>query len=252
MVTGIIGVGHLGKIMVEALLAAGHAPESLLLSSRGKAEGLARTHGLRLAVDNAQVVTQADLVLLAVRPRDAVAAVTGLPWRAGQKLVSVCAGVLVGQLAAVLPQGVSVHRVMPLTAAAQAASPTTLYPDDPEVATLLKAFGPVLPLASEAEFETATVSAAVYGWVQKLVQLTAEWSTAQGLPAETARQLAALTTVAAGRNVADSPLSMAVLLEELVTPGGITERGLITLQEAGALNAWEVACDAVKAKLAGR
>lgn len=252
MVTGFIGVGHLGKIMVEALLAAGHPPESLLLSPRGKAGDLTRTHGLRLAGDNAEVVVGADLVILAVRPKDAVAAVTGLPWRAGQKLVSVCAGVLVGQLQAVLPQGVQVHRVMPLTAAAQAASPTTLYPDDAGVSALLSAFGPVLPLASEAEFETATVSAAVYGWVQKLVQLTANWSAAQGLPPETARQLAALTTVAAGRNVADSPLSMEVLLQELVTPGGITERGLITLREAGALQAWDAACDAVKAKLAGR
>lgn len=252
MVTGIIGVGHLGKIMVEALLAAGHAPESLLLSPRGKAADLAQHHGLTLGEDNASVVAQADLVILAVRPKDAVGAITGLLWRAGQKLVSVCAGVLVGQLAAVLPPGVAVHRVMPLTAAAQAASPTTLFPADAEVASLLAAFGPVLPLRSEAEFETATVSAAVYGWVQKLVQLTADWSASQGLPHETARQLAALTTVAAGRNVADSPLSMEVLLSELVTPGGITERGLITLREAGALQAWEQACDAVKAKLAGR
>ncbi len=249
MVIGILGVGHLGKILVEALLAAGE--RDLLLSPRGKAADLAARHGLRLAADTAELLT-ADVVILAVRPKDAVAAVAGLPWRAGQKIASACAGVKVASLAAVLPAGVSVHRIMPLTAAAQAASPTTLFPADADLERLLSAFGPVLPLGSEAEFETATICAAAYGWIQKLVQLTAEWSVAQGMPAASARQLSALTAVAAGRNIASSSTPMDQLLLELVTPGGITDRGLDLLQDRGALAAWEEACDAVKAKLAAQ
>ncbi|MGV8987751.1 MAG: pyrroline-5-carboxylate reductase dimerization domain-containing protein [Cypionkella sp.] len=252
MMIGVIGVGHLGKILVEALLAAGIPAQDLILSPRGKAMDLAARHGLRLAADTASLVEQAEVVLLVVRPKDAVEAITGLPWRKGQSLVSACAGVKVAQLAEQLPPGVAVHRIMPLTAAAQGASPTTLFPADPQIARLLAAFGPVLPLGSEAEFETATVCAAVYGWMQRLVQLTAEWSVEQGLPAPVARQLAALTTVAAGRNVADSPLPMDQLLEELVTPGGITEAGLQLLEGKGALGAWSAACDVVEARLSGR
>ncbi len=247
---GILGVGHLGKILVEALLAAGH--RDLLLSPRGKAGELAVRHGLALAKDNAALVAASDIVILVVRPKDAVAAVAGLPWRAGQKIASACAGVTVGALAAGLPEGVTVHRIMPVTAAAQQASPTTLFPADAGLERLLEAFGPVLPLGSEAEFETATVCAAVYGWVQKLVQVTADWSVAQGLPESSARQLAAQTAVAAGRNVAGSDMSMEQLLKELVTPGGITERGLGVLETRGALAAWEEACTAVQDKLAGR
>jgi pyrroline-5-carboxylate reductase len=152
----------------------------------------------------------------------------------------------------VLPKGVKVHRIMPVTAAAQAASPTTLYPADDDLARLLMAFGPVLPLGSEAEFETATVCAAVYGWIQKLVQITADWSVVQGLPEASARQLAALTAVAAGHNIAGSTTSMEQLLTDLVTPGGITEKGLNLLEARGTLAAWEDACGAVRDKLAGQ
>lgn len=252
MIVGILGVGHLGKILAEALLAAGHAPAALLLSPRGKAAEVSVRLGLPLAADNAALVAAADVVILVVRPNDAVAAVTGLPWRAGQKVVSACAGMRVALLAAALPDGVAVHRMMPLTAAAQGASPTTLFPDDAGLERLLSAFGPVLPLASEAEFETATVCAAVYGWVQKLVQITADWSVAQGLPEAAARQLAALTTVAAGANIAGSGVPMERLLADLVTPGGITERGLDVLEARGALTAWVAACDTVRDRLAGR
>ena len=250
MVIGILGVGHLGKILVEALVAAGH--QEVLLSPRGKAADLAKRHGLRQAVDNADLVAASDLVFLVVRPKDAVAAVAGLPWRAGQKIVSACAGVKLADLAAVVPEGVSVHRIMPVTAAAQAASPTTLFPADGALEHVLAAFGPVLPLGSEAEFETATVCAAVYGWMQKLVQLTAEWSVDQGLPEASARQLAALTAVAAGRNIAGSTTPMDQLLTDLVTPGGITEKGLNLLEARGALVAWDEACGAVRDKLAGQ
>ena len=250
MVIGVLGVGHLGKILVEALLAAGQ--HDLVLAPRGKAAELADRHGLRLATDNAGLVAVADVVVLAVRPKDAVAALAGLPWRAGQKIASACAGVKVAALAAAVPAGVSVHRIMPLTAAAQGASPTTLFPTDAGLERLLEAFGPVLPLRSEAEFETATICAAVYGWMQKLVQITADWSVAEGLPEASARQLAALTTVAAGRNIAGGSAPMERLLADLVTPGGITERGLHLLEARGALVAWEEACSAVRDKLAGR
>jgi pyrroline-5-carboxylate reductase len=250
MALGILGVGHLGAILVEALLAAGQ--RDLLLSPRGKAAALAERHGLTLAPDAAALVAGSETVLLAVRPKDAVAAVAGLPWRAGQRLVSACAGVKLQALAEVLPPGVSLHRIMPLTAAAQGASPTTLYPADPVVEALLAAFGPVLSLGSEAEFETATVCAAAYGWLQRLVQITADWSVAQGLPEASARQVAALTAVAAGRNIAGSAAPMERLLADLVTPGGITDLGLTLLEERGALAAWEEACAAVRARLAGQ
>lgn len=250
MRVGFLGVGHLAEAMIEGLTRApGPAPD-LVLSPRGRAARLAERLGLRLASDNAALVAEADMVILATRPADAVAAVASLPWRAGHILVSACAGVTIASLEREAGPA-AVMRIMPLTAAALGASPTAAFPLLPAVAPLLGRLGPVIPLESEAQFDVATVSAAVYGWVQDLIRTSESWSTRRGMAPETARRLAAATFVAAGRMVGEQPDPTEVLMARLVTPGGITERGLEVLAENGVNEAWEEACDAVLAKLNG-
>lgn len=245
---GFLGVGHLAGAMIEGIVRYGPPPFDIVLSPRGFGAGLAARHGFGLAHDNAALVSGADIVVLAVRPHDALGAVSGLPWRDGQILVSACAGVPIAALAgAVAPA--AVMRIMPLTAASIGASPTTVFPDRPEARPLLSRLGSVIPLASEAAFETATVSAAIYGWAQNLVGIGSAWSEAHGLAPETARWLAAETFVAAGRMIAERDEPLDALLASLVTPGGITERGLRVLDAAGVPDGWRCACDAVLDRL---
>lgn len=246
---GIIGVGHLAAALLAGLHRAGFAPGEVLLSPRGRAAEMAVRYGHPLARDNADLVARCDLVLLVVRPAAAPGAVAGLPWRARQVLVSACAGVPI----AALDTGPARRmRIMPLTAAEVGASPTACFPDLPEARRLLEALGPVIPLTSEAEFEIATVSAAIYGWAQDLIARSAEWAAAQGLDPLVARRLNALTFAAAGALIDSKPEPMAQMLHELVTPGGITERGFQILKAHGVSAGWEAACDAVMDKLKGR
>lgn len=245
---GIIGVGHLASAIVARLMETGWPAKDLALSPRGKSAELANRYKLTIAPDTASLVEMCDAVLLAVRPADTVAAVKGLPWRAGQILVSACAGVRIDALQQAAPH-VRIARIMPLTAATLGASPTTIFPDLAAIRPLLERLGSVLPLRSEAEFEAATTTAAVYGWAQELVRLTTDWLVAQGIDAATARQLTARTFTAAGLLTAEAPESIEALMHGLVTPGGITELGLKTLAAHGAPEAWQHACAAVLARL---
>ncbi|MCF3639267.1 NAD(P)-binding domain-containing protein [Rhizobium sp. TRM95111] len=249
MSVGILGVGHLAQSLIESLLRSGLPAADIVLSPRGKAPSLADLHRLRLAADNRALVEDTDLVLLAVRPEDAPAAVAGLPWRVGQVVVSVCAGVPLEALA-VAPA--EVVRAMPLTAAAIGASPTVYFPDNGVARDLIGRFGTAIPLASEADFEIATVNAAVYGWAQDLIRRTAGWSVERGADAATMRRLVALTFVAAGRMMAEKPEPMEEILADLVTPGGITELGLGILEARDQPGAWQAACTAVHRRLADR
>ncbi len=246
---GILGVGHLAESIIHGLLRSGTAPADIMLSPRGKAASLAERHGLRLAADNKALIEAADVLILAVRPADAPAAVVGLPWRDRQIVISVCAGVPLASLAVAPARAV---RAMPLTAAEIGASPTPYFPDIAEAAAVIGGFGFAIPLASEAEFEVATVSAAVYGWAQDLIRRTADWSAGEGAGAATMRQLVALTFVAAGRMMAEKPEPMERLLADLVTPGGITELGLDVLAKGRQPEAWQAACEAVHQRLTAR
>ncbi|MCB6178082.1 NAD(P)-binding domain-containing protein [Rhodobacter sp. Har01] len=245
---GILGVGHLAASLLAGLQRAGFAAEDVVLSPRGRAVEMSARYGHALAQDNADLVARTKLVLLAVRPADAPAAVTGLPWRAGQVLVSACAGVPLAHLPV---HPAKAMRIMPMTAAEIGASPTVCFPDLAEARRVVEAFGPVIPLPGEADFQVATVSAAVYGWTLDLIRQTADWSAAQGLDAAIARRLNALTFAAAGALAAQTRQPMPDLLHDLVTPGGITERGLQVLVGHAMGTAWASACDAVLEKLNG-
>lgn len=249
MIVGILGVGHLAAAMLAGLLRSGLDPSDIILSPRGRAPELSAMHGIPMVADNRDLVERADVIILAVRPADAPAAVDGLPWRQGQVLISVCAGVALSRLAVAPAQAV---RAMPLTAAEINASPTACFPALAEARAVLERLGPVVVLASEADFEVATVSAAVYGWVQDLIRRTVVWSTGKGPEEQAMRQLVALTFVAAGQLIAEKAEPMEKLLGELVTPGGITELGLDVLATRGQTQAWLEACEAVLTRLTGK
>ncbi|MFT4001444.1 MAG: NAD(P)-binding domain-containing protein [Rhizobium sp.] len=248
MIVGILGVGHLAASLLAGLKRAGLPSKSILLSPRGRSGELAALYDLEICADVRDLVHRSDLVLLAVRPQDAPAAVDGLAWRPEQVLISVCAGVRLSSL----PAGPArLVRAMPLTAAEINASPTVFFPDIPEARWLIEQVGPAIALRSEREFEIATVNAAIYGWAQTLVKQSAEWCAAHGTDPQTMRQLVAQTFVGAGRLIAEKDQPMEDMLAELVTPGGITELGLKVLGERGQPDAWRDACDAVLARLTG-
>ncbi|MDR9394291.1 MAG: pyrroline-5-carboxylate reductase dimerization domain-containing protein [Roseovarius sp.] len=247
---GVIGVGHLAGAILKGLIRAGHAPEDILLSPRGQGPALARRDGFSLAADNAALVQACDTVLLAVRPADAAGALAGLPWRDGQIVLSACAGVSLAQVAGPASPA-EVVRIMPITAAELGASPTLIHPYREAVAPLLGGIGSLITLDSEDQFEAATVSAAIYGWAQSLIQHGAHWSADAGMDDDAARQLVARTFVAAGRMVAEQEAPMPEILAGLCTPGGITEAGLRHLDGEGVPEAWRGACDVVLNKLRG-
>lgn len=247
---GIIGVGHLAGALLTGLARAGFAPSDICLSPRGHGPELARRQGHALARDNADLVARCSHVLLCVRPADAAGAVVGLPWRADHVLMSACAGVPRAALARAADPA-AVVRLMPITAAEKCASPTLVYPMRADLAPMLDAFGSTIALADEDQFEAATVYAAVYGWVQKLIAASAEWSAAQGLDPGVSRQVSAATFVAAGVMQADASREMGDILQSLLTPGGITEAGLDHLDRAGAVTAWQEACALVLHRLQG-
>jgi pyrroline-5-carboxylate reductase len=248
MKLGIIGVGHLVEALLKGLLRAGLPPADILLSPRGKGPELARGAGFALAAGNTALVAECDTVLLAVRPADAAEAVSALPWRPDQLLVSACAGV---PIAALERAGVTARivRIMPIIAAQYGVSPTLVYPVDPALAPLLDAWGSTIALEREAHFEVATTSAAIFGWVQALIGTSADWSADEGLPRDQARRLVAETFLAAARMVTDSDTPIPELLDSIATPGGITEAGLNQLRADHVEQSWRDACAMVLRRL---
>ncbi|MCJ8307709.1 MAG: NAD(P)-binding domain-containing protein [Rhizobiaceae bacterium] len=249
---GIIGVGHLASALVKGVLRTGFlTAENIVLAPRGHSAQLRAQFGCTIAEDNAGLVNACDTVLLAVRPQDAVAAVSGLPWRSDQIVLSACAGVSIADLAPYV-QAAQVVRIMPTIAAQFGESATLVYPALPQLAPLLAALGKSYELKSEDHFEVGSVSAAIFGWAQALIGASSDWSSDKGMDRAQARALIAQTFISAGTMVAKTDEPVSQLLDSLATPGGITEAGLKHLENTAAIEAWNGAADAALGKLEKR
>lgn len=234
--------------MMPALAKGG---QRFLLSARNRATSaeLARGFGAEVVDDNADIVRRSDIVILAVRPYDAIAVATGLPWRAAQTVLSLCAGVGSDELA---PAAAPARLVMamPVVAAEFGESPTVLVPDDAQCRKLLDPCGPVIALDDESLFVPATVLACYYGWVHELISTMSEWTAAQGLPEASARLLVAQMTRAAATAVRERRArSIADLLAELATPKSFTLAGLDELRGGRAFEPWRQAADSLARRL---
>jgi pyrroline-5-carboxylate reductase len=247
---GIVGVGHLAGYLVAGWYTA--CPElKVVLSPRNAAKAalLAARFGASVAPDNQAVVDAADLVVVATRPGDAVAACRGVTWRRNQVVVSVAAGLPAAALAAATGPA-TVIRAMPLACAMIHESPTLLYPDDPAARSLFIGLGAVHVLPDEEAFTAASALGAWYACLYALFADAASWAAGAGVPAETARALALQAARgAAGMALAQPEADLNDLLATLATAGGITELALSVLRSRDGLSAWPDALDAVLRRL---
>ncbi len=249
---GIIGVGHLISYLVPGMLRGEHKPDFLLSPrNRQTALTLAQNHNLEIAASNPALVEACDVIILSVRPGQVKDAIEGLPWRSGQLIISLCAGVSIGEISA-HAQGVRITRALPVTAAKSGESPTVIYPQCDFTQELFDPCGPTLVLEDEDQFEAATMFGAYYGWIQHLIGEMADWAQANDLSPETSRLLASQMTRAAATTVRDTPEKpIAALVDELCLPGSITGLGLDRLKREDAFKAWHQAGDDVLQNLKG-
>ena len=244
---GIIGVGYLGECLVQ-----GMAPSktSIILSPRNaeRSARLAKQYGCAVARDNAEVVTAADVVFLATRPEEIVPTATGLPWREGQRAISIAAGIDLTDIQAAVGPALAI-RSMPIASSRIGASPTAFYPPDALVQEVLSTFGTAHPVQTAEQFETASIFGAYYGWIYAFLDEVSGWAAKNGLDPVTGRELAArMTQSAAAAVIANSDRAPIDLLNDLMTPGGITAAGKQVLDASGAFPQWSKALDAAAAR----
>jgi pyrroline-5-carboxylate reductase len=246
---GLLGAGHLAGYLAEGFRAASPDLELLLTDVLPeRAEALAGRWGATALAPQA-LVDRAELVILAVRRPDALAACRALAFHSGQTVASTVAGLSLEALVPAVAPARAV-RVMPISSAALRRSPTLLHPDDPAARAAFGLLGSLHLLPDEAAFTAASAVAALYGWFYALADEAVAWTETHGVPAEIARPLVLETL----RSTADMGLarpeeSLRELLERLATPGGITLEGLEVLRREGGLRPWPAALEAVLARL---
>lgn len=113
----VIGMGNIGRILLHRLLASGVPAENLVVNDRDheRANVVASQFGVKPLPLNEEVISTADVILLAVPPKSVfeLLAIMNKWVRSGQLVISFAAAIPLERLEAWLSKEVMVVRVMP-------------------------------------------------------------------------------------------------------------------------------------------
>lgn len=236
---GIIGVGELTEKMVLGLLNVDSECE-IYLSPRNQVRShrLAEQSNCQVLATNQAVVDSSDIILLGVRPDQLSKLAKEIVIEPDKTVVSLAAGVDIAFLNNRF-NSQHIHRMMTTYSAELNHATVVLTPASAQVESLFAPLGQLIVVASEHEFELATVGMCMNGWFYFFAHNMQNWFVEQGMPVEQAKQLV-LGAMAdcATRGLAFSEQSLAELGEGIATPGTYTAQGLTMLSEQEFTRAW--------------
>jgi pyrroline-5-carboxylate reductase len=243
---GLMGAGRMATALARGLVRAEIVPPSAVVacdpSGDARKAFQREVPGTTVEADNAANVAQADVVWLAVKPQQMANALAAIrdAISANSLVVSIAAGITLDRLAAGLPQGQRIVRVMPNTpcligkgASAYALGKHANQADGELVARLLSAVGAAFELTEKLLDAVTGLSGSGPAFVYSMIEALAEGGTAEGMPRQLALELAARTVAGAAEMVLQTGESPDVLRERVTSPGGTTLAGLGVLRERG-------------------
>ena len=230
------GCVEAGLVAGERILASDPSPE-------------ARSHfgeevaGAKLVEDNQQLLAEADLVVLAVKPQimpEVLVDITGSV-ESKHLLVSIAAGVTLQKLASGLPEGTRLVRVMPNTpclvglgASCFSLGEHADEADGQAVQQVLESVGSAFQVEEPMLDAVTGLSGSGPAFVYRVVEAMAAGGAASGLDAELALKLAAQTARGAAEMILSTGKSPDELCRQVTSPGGTTLAGLEAFEKRGA------------------
>ncbi|MGO8689048.1 MAG: pyrroline-5-carboxylate reductase [Thermoguttaceae bacterium] len=242
---GFIGAGQMATALGQGLVRAGLVAAKGLLAADPLPEARERftaATGGRATMQNAEVVAESDVVILAVKPQQMERVMAGLRGLlAGRHLViSIAAGIRLAALAEGLGGEVRLIRAMPNTpclvgrgASAYSLGPRATAADVRVAEELLRAVGIALPVEEKLLDAVTGLSGCGPAFVYVVIEALADGGVKAGLPREVAAALAAQTVLGAGQMVLSSGEHPSVLKDRVASPGGATIAGLQAIEEGG-------------------
>ncbi|NGO76554.1 NAD(P)-binding domain-containing protein [Streptomyces sp. YC504] len=249
---GLIGVGEIGRALVEGLCEGIDEAPEVYLSPRGArtAEELAgRFETVRVCADNQAVVDSSEIVLIAVRRDQRYEALAGLRVDGDRTVVNVMAGVRNDELRKTLGGDAPIVRAIPLPTVRERRSVTVTCPAHPLVDALFEELGGVLPVADEAAFDVfSALTGTLTTHYAYLASLTG-WAGEQGIAHAEAERYVRSLFQGVGRSLGDEARTLQQLAADHETPGGNNERIRTTWFDAANSAALTTALDGLLSDL---
>lgn len=242
---GFLGAGKMATALARGWIGAGLVSAANVLASdpvsQARTSFSKETNG-NAVEDNAQVVSSSDVLVLAVKPQNMAALASEIrPLLKPKHLViSIAAGIPLGQLADRLGAQIRLVRVMPNTpclvgasASAYAASQSASADDLRLVDRLLGSVGKAVPVPERLLDAVTGLSGSGPAYVFLMIEALSDGGVRMGLPRDVATLLAAQTVFGAAKLLLETGQHPGALKDAVASPGGTTIAGLHELERGG-------------------
>jgi pyrroline-5-carboxylate reductase len=252
---GFVGTGVITSAIVTGLSTLPEINHPILVSPRNKqkAEHLSRSFdNVNVAASNQAILDHTDVVVLAILPQDKDNILSELTFKENHVVISLLAGTTNLEIAPLVSPAKRLIRAVPLPCVAKHIGPIATYPPDEIANRLFDPLGTFVAVQKEAQLETLSIITALMAPYYALLKTVVNWSEGQ----DVARKQAAEYTTAmfAALSVMSMEIqdgNLDVLVKESMTPGGLNEKAMDTIQDHGGFNPWRMALEDVKAKVKG-
>lgn len=246
-----VGAGSMAEAMISGIGASGLLPgEQIWVTNKQDANRLntlEQRYGVKATYDYDELFSDADAVVLAMKPKDAAAAIEDIKFylAEGMLVISVLAGVSIEAIEAAAGKSLAVARAMPNTSAAIGKSATALAVNEQVtgmqkmlVKELFNTVG-LTAIVEECQLDAVTgLSGSGPAYIYYLVEAMEKSAAEIGLEKQTAKQLIIQTLIGAAEMLAKSDKGSAQLRFEVTSPGGTTEAGISILEQNGVQSAF--------------
>ncbi len=239
-----LGAGSIGEAMIKGITSAHLLPaEQITISNRSNAQRLQvlqSTYAVQLSQDKMHDISEADIVVLAMKPFDVLTALQEVaPAISQQQLViSLVAGVSTALIEQHLPACVPVIRAMPNTSSFVQASATALCqghwatPTHLAIACdLFSAIGISVTIAESLMDAATGLSGTGPAYIYYVVEALLKGGQACGLSTETCRTLLLQTVHGAAKMLQETDQEPAALRRQVTSPNGTTMAAIAVLDQ---------------------
>jgi len=242
----LLGTGNIGSALLGGLLKAGiTTPERVCATvrTRDHATAASERFGVRvLAGGNTEAASQADIVILAVKPSVIPVVLEEIRWclTNNQILISLAAAFPIPLIERIVNKNLPIFRAMTnipvvveegATCLSHNAIATAAHRD--EVERIFRSAGAVCYIDEEQMHAATALSGSGPAYVYMVIEALIAGGLKMGLSHEIATRLAEQTVLGAAKLVRETMLHPAILTDQVITPGGVTISAVHELEKHG-------------------
>ena len=245
---GVIGAGNMGQAMVGGILSSGMLKSSdVVVSSKDDEslkvfrEGLSDWE-IETTTDNSYVASNSEVIILAIKPIAFFKVLDDIKDVITDKtvLVSIAAGISIGQIEKYIGKPVKVFRAMPNIPAIVGCGMTAVCHNDlvnefetEFVDAIFKSFGEIEFLPERLMDAVTATSGSSPAYVFMFIEAMADGAVLDGIPRRKAYRMAAQTVMGAAKMLLELDQHPGELKDMVTSPGGTTIEALAKLEQAG-------------------